>query len=50
VTVFGYTGLLAGPPVIGHLADAASLRLALTVPILLCVYSAVAGPIGVRAL
>jgi MFS family permease len=50
VTMFGYAGLLGGPPVIGHLADATSLRLALAVPAVLCVYVAAAGPAGVRAL
>jgi MFS family permease len=50
VTMFGYAGLLAGPPVIGHLAEATSLPLALGVPAALTVYVAVAGPAVITAL
>ncbi|MBC6464782.1 MFS transporter [Actinomadura alba] len=50
VTMFGYAGLLGGPPVIGHLADATSLPLALAIPGVLCAYIAAAGPAGIRAL
>ncbi|MBC6458754.1 MFS transporter [Actinomadura sp. HBU206391] len=50
VTMFGYAGLLGGPPVIGHLADATSLSLALVIPGVLCGYIAAAGPAGIRAL
>jgi hypothetical protein len=46
----GYAGLLGGPPVIGHLADATSLPLALAIPGVLCAYIAAAGPAGIRAL
>lgn len=50
VTMCGYAGLLGGPPLIGHLADATSLPLALALPGLLCAFIAGAGPIGIRAL
>ncbi|MFG2003411.1 MFS transporter [Spirillospora sp. NPDC048911] len=50
VTTFGYCGLLAGPAVIGHLADATSLRTALALPIGLAFFVALAGPGAITAL
>lgn len=50
VTVFGSAGLLIGPAVIGHLAEATSLPVALVVPALLAAMVAVTGPPAVRAL
>jgi hypothetical protein len=38
----GYVGFLAGPPVIGSLADASSLRAALSLVAVLCLVAAVA--------
>jgi hypothetical protein len=43
VSTVGYAGFLAGPPVIGLLADAASLRAALSVVCALCVVAALVG-------
>jgi MFS family permease len=42
---FGYTGFLAGPPVIGALAQASSLRIALLLPVLLVALIAVLAPL-----
>ena len=50
VTAFGSAGLLVGPAVIGHLAEATSLPLALVVPALLAAMVAIAGPPALRAL
>jgi MFS family permease len=50
LTSFGYGGLLAGPALIGHLAEAASLRAALVLPGLLAIFVAVAGPPVITAL
>ncbi|GAA2600598.1 MFS transporter [Actinomadura fulvescens] len=50
VTTFGYCGLLAGPAVIGHLADATSLPAALAVPACLAVFVALAGPRAITSL
>ncbi|MGH8879817.1 MAG: MFS transporter [Stackebrandtia sp.] len=50
VTVFGSAGLLVGPAVIGHLAEATSLPTALIVPGILAAVVAVAGPSAIRAL
>ncbi|WP_433175603.1 MFS transporter [Actinoallomurus sp. CA-150999] len=50
LTSFGYGGLLAGPAVIGHLAEATSLRTALALPGVLAVFVALAGPPAARAL
>jgi MFS family permease len=49
VSMFGYTGLLAGPPVIGGLAAATSLPWALTVPAVLALVVAAAGPLAVAS-
>lgn len=48
VTTFGYVGMLAGPSVIGPLAEASSLRLALILPGVLALAIAVYGPIAVK--
>ena len=40
VTTWGYSGLLAGPPVIGFLANQEGLRLALALVVALCVLAA----------
>jgi MFS family permease len=50
MTSFGYGGLLAGPAIIGHLAEATSLRTALALPCVLAVFVAVAGPRSIAAL
>jgi MFS family permease len=50
LTSFGYGGLLAGPALIGHLAEVTSLRVALAVPGVLAVFVAVAGPPAITAL
>jgi MFS family permease len=50
LTSFGYGGLLAGPAIIGHLAEATSLRTALALPGVLAVFVAVAGPPAIAAL
>ncbi|MEV5747058.1 MFS transporter [Actinoallomurus sp. NPDC052308] len=50
LTSFGYGGLLAGPAVIGHLAEATSLRTALVLPGVLAVFVALAGPPAIRVL
>jgi MFS family permease len=42
VSTVGYVGFLAGPPVIGSLADASSLRAALSLVAVLCLVAAVA--------
>ena len=42
VSTVGYVGFLAGPPVIGSLADASSLRAALSLVAALCLVAAVA--------
>jgi MFS family permease len=42
VSTVGYAGFLAGPPVIGSLADASSLRAALSLVAVLCLVAAVA--------
>jgi fucose permease len=47
VTTGGYTGVLIGPPVIGFLADASSLPVALSLIVLLCaLIAALAGLVG----
>jgi hypothetical protein len=43
VSTVGYLGFLAGPPLIGSLADASSLRAALSLVAVLCLAAAVAG-------
>ncbi|ADD42755.1 MFS transporter [Stackebrandtia nassauensis] len=50
VTVFGSAGLLVGPAVIGHLAEATSLPTALIVPAVLAAVVALAGPSAIKAL
>lgn len=50
LTSFGYGGLLAGPALIGHIAEATSLRTALVLPGALAVFVAVAGPPAITAL
>ncbi|MEU5884445.1 MFS transporter [Spirillospora sp. NPDC047279] len=50
LTTFMYSGMLAGPAVIGHLADATSLRAALAVPVGLAIIVAMAGPGAISAL
>lgn len=50
VTTFGYCGLLAGPAVIGHLAEVTSLRTALVLPVGLAIFVALAGPGALTAL
>jgi MFS family permease len=42
VSTVGYLGFLAGPPLIGSLADASSLRAALSLVAALCLVAAVA--------
>ncbi len=44
VSTFGYAGFLTGPPLIGLLADATSLRAALVPVCLLCLIAAVLAP------
>lgn len=47
VTTWGYCGLIAGPPMIGFLADRLGMRLALASVALLCVLAALcASPVG----
>lgn len=48
VTTFGYVGMLAGPSVIGPLAEATSLRVALLLPAALALGMTIVGPIAVR--
>ena len=45
----GYVGLMAGPATIGLLSDAAGLRSALLVPLVLCLAAALATSVGRRA-
>lgn len=48
VTTFGYVGMLAGPAVIGPLAEATSLGIAMVLPGVLTLVVAALGPIAVR--
>lgn len=48
VTTFGYVGMLAGPSVIGPVAEATSLATALALPTVLALGIAALGPIAVR--
>ncbi|MEV4472495.1 MFS transporter [Nonomuraea sp. NPDC049504] len=50
VTAFGYTGLLLGPAVLGFVAEAASLPVALFIPAVLAAVVTVAGSPAIRAL
>ncbi|MEV4804503.1 MFS transporter [Nonomuraea sp. NPDC049421] len=50
VTAFGYTGLLLGPAVLGFVAEAASLPVALIIPAVLAVVVTAAGSPAIRAL
>lgn len=43
VTTYGYFGMIAGPPVIGFIADQLGLRLALALVVSLCVIAALCG-------
>jgi MFS family permease len=45
VTTWGYVGMLAGPPVIGFVADRGGLRLALALVVFLCVLAALCAPV-----
>jgi MFS family permease len=45
ITTWGYVGILAGPPVIGFVADREGLRLALTPVVFLCVLAALCVPV-----
>jgi MFS family permease len=45
VTTWGYVGMLAGPPVIGFVADQGGLRLALALVVFLCVLAALCTPV-----
>jgi MFS family permease len=50
VTAFGYSGLLLGPAVLGYVAEATSLPVALVIPAALAAVVALAGMPSVRAL
>lgn len=50
VTTCGYSGFLAGPPVLGHLADRYGLAFALGLITLMCLGIAVAGKRAVRGM
>ena len=50
ISISGSTGLLLGPAAIGYLAEATDLTVGLTVPVVLAVFIAVAGPITMRRL
>ncbi len=44
VTTWGYFGMIAGPPLIGFIADQLGMRLALVTVMLLCVLAALCAP------
>ncbi|QYC43187.1 Inner membrane protein YbjJ [Nonomuraea coxensis DSM 45129] len=50
VTAFGYSGLLVGPAVLGHVADLASLPVALIIPAVLAAVVSLAGAPAIRSL
>ncbi len=50
ISISGSAGLLLGPAAIGYLAEATDLTVGLTVPVVLAVFIAVAGPITMRRL
>ncbi|MFI6902380.1 MFS transporter [Nonomuraea sp. NPDC050394] len=50
VTAFGYSGLLIGPAVLGFVAEASSLPVALVIPAALAAVVALAGSPSIRAL
>ncbi|MGI5272569.1 MFS transporter [Nonomuraea sp. CA-218870] len=50
VTACGYTGLLAGPAILGYIAEASSLPVALIIPAVLSAVVALAGVPSIRAL
>ncbi|MFI7447378.1 MFS transporter [Nonomuraea sp. NPDC049714] len=50
VTAFGYSGLLVGPAVLGYVAEASSLPIALIVPAVLAAVVALTGAPAIRAL
>ncbi len=45
VTTWGYCGMIAGPPVIGFIANRVELRLALALVVVLCVLAALCAPV-----
>jgi hypothetical protein len=50
VTAFGYSGLLLGPAVLGYVAEASSLPVALIIPAVLAAVVALTGAPAIRAL
>ncbi|MFI7439680.1 MFS transporter [Nonomuraea indica] len=50
VTAFGYSGLLVGPAVLGYVAEASSLPIALIIPAVLSAVVALTGAPAIRAL
>ncbi|MFG3436763.1 MFS transporter [Nonomuraea sp. NPDC047897] len=50
VTAFGYSGLLVGPAVLGYVAEASSLPIALIIPAVLAAVVALAGAPAIRVL
>ncbi|NUW45429.1 MFS transporter [Nonomuraea rhodomycinica] len=50
VTAFGYSGMLVGPAVLGYVAEASSLPVALIVPAVLAAVVALAGAPAIRSL
>ncbi|WP_281283742.1 MFS transporter [Nonomuraea longispora] len=50
VTAFGYSGLLLGPAVLGYVAEASSLPVALVIPTVLAAVVALAGAPAIRSL
>ncbi|SDM21191.1 Sugar phosphate permease [Nonomuraea jiangxiensis] len=50
VTAFGYSGLLLGPAVLGYVAEASSLPVALIIPAVLAAVVALAGSPAIRSL
>ncbi|MFF4621298.1 MFS transporter [Nonomuraea jabiensis] len=50
VTAFGYSGLLLGPAVLGYVAEASSLPVALIIPAVLAAVVALSGAPAIRAL
>jgi len=45
VTTWGYVGMIAGPPMIGFIADQVGMRLALAPVVFLCVLAALCAPV-----
>ncbi|WP_206062292.1 hypothetical protein [Nonomuraea basaltis] len=50
VTAFGYSGLLLGPAVLGYVAEASSLPIALIIPAVLAAVVTLAGAPAIRSL